>query len=472
MKGPREAEMDRRRYLKILGFTLGAAEIGAAVYAAWKAKPMRFGSLFPQPPAWMRCLPPSILRGRVVSWEQDASLAGRYVAPRFREAYPRVELEYKSYSWGVRRMKFDVALMFNVDLPSTVLHECRYLLSLMYRLPGKLLDLSDHVKPYLGYFSEGDLAILSGGEPGRVLAVPLNETPPCTYYNSEAFRRAGIAAEDLETFQDWVEAGMTIVHRKRLAKTFMVMDPASWGMEILYRIPCWDEDLYPLFDEDFHIEFLNDYRRLRLENRLVRDAPFYSPEYWEAYGAGEAVFYTGYEWWGLSLMERCPQASGIFRVAPHPRHDPDRRAMAPLKGVYPIPAGLPEGDRETAWRYLEFTFCNPDSMVEAWGDAPMEDITEFFMFPAHKEFRRRILLDRRVPFYGGQEIYRIWDEASTIGEAHHFPPETLPVYFYYGRKAEEALLGGKTARQACRSVQEKALELRRKRLRGTLGIHL
>jgi len=26
--------MDRRRYLKILGFTLGAAEIGAAVYAA------------------------------------------------------------------------------------------------------------------------------------------------------------------------------------------------------------------------------------------------------------------------------------------------------------------------------------------------------------------------------------------------------------------------------------------------------
>ncbi|MEM2123405.1 MAG: extracellular solute-binding protein [Candidatus Bathyarchaeia archaeon] len=471
MQGSREAEIDRRRYLKILGFTLAAARLGAAGYATWKAKPIDLGSLFTRLPTLVGLFP-STLRGKVTSWEQDASLAEEYVAPRFREAFPRVELNYKSYSWGVRRMKFNVALMFNVGLPSTVLHECRYLLSLMYLQPGKLLDLSDRMKPYLSHFSESDLAILSGGEPGRVYAVPLSETPPCTYYNLEAFQEAGIAAEDLETFQDWVEAGETIVHRKKIAEAFMVMDPASWGMEIIYRVPCWDEDLYPLFDEGFHIELLNDYCRLRFEHRLVQDVSFYSPEYWEAYEAGKSVFYTGYEWWGLSLMEHCPQASGIFRVAPHPRHEPDRRAVAPLKGVYPIPVELSEDDREAAWRYLEFTLCNPDSMVRAWKDAPTEDITGFFMFPAHKEFRRRVLLHRRIPFYGSQEVYRVWDEASTTGEAHHFPPEALKIYFYYGEKAEEALLGNKTARQACRSVQEKALELRSKRLNGTLGIHL
>ncbi|MEM3608337.1 MAG: extracellular solute-binding protein [Candidatus Bathyarchaeia archaeon] len=463
--------MDRRRYLRILGLTLGAAGIGAAGYAAWKAKSYGFGQLLAWPSTWMR-FPLSTLRGKVTSWEQDASFARRYVAPEFREAYPMVELNYKSYSWGARRAKFDVALMFNVDLPSTVLHECRYLLSLMYRQPGKLLDLSDRVKPYLNHFSEGDLAILSGGEPGCIYAVPLSETPPCTYYNLEAFQKAGIAAEDLVTFEDWVEAGEAIVHRRGVAETFMVMDPASWGMEILYRVPCWDEDLYPLFDEEFQIELLNDYRRLRLDHGLVRDAPFYSPEYWETYEVGKAVFYTGYEWWGLSLMEHCPQASGKFRVAPHPRHDSDRRAMAPLKGVYPIPAGLPEDARETAWRYLEFALCNPDPMIRAWKDAPIEDITGFFMFPAHREFRRKILLNRPIPFYGGQKVYGIWDEASTTGEPHHFPPETLLIYFYYGDKAEEALLGERTARQACLKVQGKALELRRKRLKGTLGIHL
>ncbi|MGC8849565.1 MAG: ABC transporter substrate-binding protein [Candidatus Bathyarchaeia archaeon] len=463
--------MDRRRYLKILGFTLGTAGIGAAGYTAWRFKPCELRPPFIRLPTWMGSSPTTI-KGEVKSWEQDASFARRYVAPRFREVYPEVELNYKSYSWGVRRMKFDIALMFSVDLPSTVLHECRHLMSLIYRLPGKLSDLSDRVKPYLSHFSDGDLAILSNGEPGCIYAVPLSETPPCTYYNLEAFRKAGIAAEDLETFQDWVEAGEVIVHRKRVAEAFMVMDPASWGMEILYRVPCWDEDLYPLFDEEFHVELLNDYRRLRLESGLVQDASFYSPEYWQPYESGDAVFYTGYEWWGMSLEERCPQASGKFRVAPHPRHDPDRRAMAPLKGVYPIPAELPEDAIEAAWGYLEFALCNPDPMIKAWGNAPIEDITGFFMFPAHREFRRKVLLDRPIPFYGGQKVYRIWDEASTSGESHHFPPETLIVYFYYGDKAEEALLGEKTARQACLKVQEKALELRRKRLKGTLGIYL
>lgn len=444
----------------------------AAGYVAYRVKPIGIlKSWFTWPSAWMR-LPVSTLKGEVTSWEQDASLARKYVAPKFQEAYPGVELYYKSYSWRVRRMKFSVALMFNVDLPSTVLHECRYLLALSYRQPGKLLDLSDRIRPYLNYFSESDLAILSGGEPGRVLAVPLSETPPCTYYNLEAFQQAGIAAEDLETFQDWVEAGEAIVHKKRLAEAFMVMDPASWGMEILYRIPCWDEDLYPLFDEEFHIRFLNDYRKLRLERKLTCDAPFYSPEYWEAYEVGRAVFYTGYEWWGFSLAERCPQASGRFRVAPHPRHDPDRRAMAPLKAAYPIPAELPEDEREAAWRYLEFTLCNPDSMIDSWKDAPIEDIKEFFSFPAHKKFREKLLIDRPIPFWSGQQIYRIWDEASTTGEPHHFPPESLVVYFYYGKKAKEALLGEKTAREICRAVQAKALELRRKRLKGTLSIHL
>ncbi|MEM2961483.1 MAG: extracellular solute-binding protein [Candidatus Bathyarchaeia archaeon] len=463
--------MDRRRYLRILGLTLGAAGIGAAGYTAWRAKPYGLGPLFTRSSNWMGSSP-SFLRGKVTSWEQDASFAERYVAPRFREAYPGVELNYRSYSWEVRRMKFDIALMFDVGLPSTVLHECRYLLSLMYRQPGKLLDLSDLVKPYLNHFSEGDSAILSGGEPGRLYAIPLSETPPCTYYNLEPFQRAGIAAEDLDTFQDWVEAGEVMVRRKKIAEAFMVMDPASWGMEILYRVPCWDEDLYPLFDEKFHIELLNDYRRLRLDYKLVQDALFYSPEYWEAYGAGKAVFYTSYEWWGFSLMEHCPQASGKFRVAPHPRHDLDRRAMAPLKGVYPIPAGLPEDAREAAWRYLEFALCNPDPMIGAWKYAPIEDVAGFFTFPAHREFRRKILLNRPMPFYGGQKVYAIWDEASAIGEPHHFPPETLILYFYYGDKAEEALLGEKTARQACLRVQEKALELRRKRLEGTLSIHL
>ncbi|NIV35333.1 MAG: extracellular solute-binding protein, partial [Anaerolineae bacterium] len=72
---------------------------------------------------------------------------------------------------------------------------------------GLLVELTDQMAPYVDDLSPAVLEGVSWN--GKVWAVPWMPNTAMVWYNKEVFDMAGINADDIETWDDFMEAGKT-----------------------------------------------------------------------------------------------------------------------------------------------------------------------------------------------------------------------------------------------------------------------
>jgi len=445
-----QKKISRRKYIAAVGAAAAAVAIGGGAYYYFTSRI------------------PTQKRVKITHWcEFDEQY--KKVLPAFNKAYPYIDVEYLHLGWQEAQDKFPAALVAGTGLPSLQEYEAIFATLIDYKYPGKLLDLSDRIKPYTEYLDSSSIELLT--KDSRIIGVPKDVNMAFVCYNKNILDKAGIDAEDLVTWDDWIEAGKKIVYEKRLADCLFVMDPAIAGMESYTLTPSWDKDLYPLFDQDFKVRVLDNLCKARLKHKLVRDAVFFSAEYWDAYRKEQAVMYGHCVWgWYMRLAEIVPELKGKMRLGLPPVHAPENKARGAgyAKYCHMIPAEIPDDEKEAAWNYLKFLFCDPDEAKKAWQSIPIEEFALVWQgLPANKALAD-LLTPYSHPYFGGQKIYEVLKTSLENAEPQYFPPEAQEIHHFYGVQAELALKGKKTAREACEAVQQKALALRKKRLEGTL----
>lgn len=292
---------------------------------------------------------------------------------------------------------------------------------------GRLLDLTERMAPYADQFPEAYLR--SCRHDGRIYAVPWDAGPCGVFYKRSLFARYGIDPTAIETWDDYIRAGVLIVERSG-GRTRM-MNLSKIGLMDTFLI-LLQQNGGGLFDAEgricFHSapteEVLAVLRRM-LDSGMAAPVNTYTQEYFAAFKNDSIASYPIAVWVTGMIKENAPETAGDWGVFPLPAFRPGGLRASNLGGsVLAIPAETRHP--EAAWRFVEFMLCRSgpqEAMYRSYG-----------LFPAFLPALGSASIQQPDPFFAEQEVVRLlardleripameqtkdWNEASRlVGEA-------------------------------------------------------
>ena len=147
------------------------------------------------------------LSGEITVWSWDVALAHLEAqAEKFQEKYPDVEFNFEEMGVSQVYQKMTTCLQSGIGLPDIVSIEGEQMAKFGEKFPGKFEEFSDMI-------SKEDFFPIKMAEctvDGKVIAYPWDSGPCGMFYRSDLFEEAGIKAEDIITWDDFIEAGKVL----------------------------------------------------------------------------------------------------------------------------------------------------------------------------------------------------------------------------------------------------------------------
>lgn len=170
------------------------------------------------------------LSGKVTVWSwTEAKMSLEDAAKLFQKEHPEVEFEFVEYSSGDIATKLATSLQTGQGLPDIASVEGDGLAGLVsnfgYALADTTETLADVKDDFLPYKLEE--VTFEGAQK----AIPYDACPSMMFYRTDLFEKAGIVAEDIKTWDDYLEAGKIL--KEKTGVDMLTMDFA--GDDGLYR---------------------------------------------------------------------------------------------------------------------------------------------------------------------------------------------------------------------------------------------
>lgn len=328
----------------------------------------------------------------------------RSALPRFREAFPQVQVDLVSRQYADHHTAMTTALSTSVRLPDVMALEASYVgrfshgygLEDLSKPPYNIDALADRFVPY----AYGQTL----NHRNERIAVPTDIGPGTMLYRQDLLRRSGLTPADLSnTWEGYVAAGRRI---KGSTGAFLVGN-ARTVKDILIRVGLQPGDgLYfdaqsqanvesPRFRRAF--ELAREVRRLGLDARVNS----WSNEWAEGFRRGTiATDLTGA--WMVGQMSNwvAPSTKGLWRVG----HLPERTFVDYGGTFYAIPRRAQEQNKLLAWAFIQMLTLDAQLQLEAFKSQDA--------FPALAETHRDPFFEAPIDFLGGQPARLLWRDAA------------------------------------------------------------
>jgi ABC-type glycerol-3-phosphate transport system substrate-binding protein len=270
---------------------------------------------------------------------------------------------------------------------------------------GVLVDLTELIEPYKDHISP---AILNGVTwNGSVWAVPWMPNTGMIWYNKEVFDMAGVNAEDIETWDDFIEAGKIITEFEYPdgVKRYMSNADIGWGpgMQIQIMLQQQCSGFFDPLSGDLTIDTDPAFRKAFEFWVDVYNAGIFLPiEEWEtswfdALNEGVIATYISANWMDQVIQMDLENAEGKWRAMKLPAFEPGGcRAAFEAGSANVIILNKPDIDLDLTWAFLQHSFLNPD----VTGDLAADHM----LVPAYMPALSNPYYSEPNEFYGGQIV--------------------------------------------------------------------
>ncbi|WP_432143352.1 ABC transporter substrate-binding protein [Streptomyces sp. bgisy084] len=405
-----EGELRRRRFLQGLGAAAVAVGGGSALTACGGSGGSSGGSGGSGAPSG------SIT---VWSWANPAAEL-RALVPAFNAVYPKVKVKVEDIGNPAIWDKITIAMEAGGSGLADVLHiGVDYLPGYIEKFPGGLADISKlGADKYKGAFAAGLWETVSRGS--KVYALPWEANASGFYYREDLFKKAGVKASSLDSWDDVIAAGKKI--KKSTGKALFALDrsasqadSANLFQMLLQLQGAFYFDLAGkiTINSPMAVRALTLIKELN-DAGLVYDAQGSpgSPGYDAAVKNGKVAVCPNPAWYGGYMASFNAGQKGDWRLMAPPPVTRGGSRSAIVNSTHLAVSGTSENQR-AAFAFAEFALTRPSSQVKIFKAKGI--------FPALLKAYDDPVFHAPNPYFGGQKYAEVFiDQLSKPSVATNY----------------------------------------------------
>ena len=340
------------------------------------------------------------LSGEITVWSWDVTLAHLEAqAEKFQEKHPNVEFNFEEMGVQQVYQKMTTCLQSGIGLPDIVSIEGEQMAKFGEKFPGKFAEFTDMI-------NKDDFFPIKMSEctvDGTVIAYPWDSGPCGMFYRSDLFEEAGIKAEDIVTWDDFIEAGKIL--KEKTGSDMLCM--AESRNDNVYRMMMMELGGF-YFDEEGNPQVNSEesVKAMEMCKRMYDEGITFNNSSWDDMVAGmsadkfacisEAVWMVG------SIKDAVPDQEGKWAVMPLPAFEAGTEVMGASNGgsVLAVPSASKNIDAAQAF----VKFCMEDV------EANVEGFQNYGLYPSYLPALESEAFEEGDEFFGGQKIFELFTE--------------------------------------------------------------
>ncbi|WP_394172145.1 ABC transporter substrate-binding protein [Guptibacillus hwajinpoensis] len=366
-------------------------------------------------------------------------------AKKFKEENPDFELEVVEMGTDDVYSKLTTGLQAGgKGLPDIVLVEDDRVQGYMNAFPDAFVNVSDKgFDEMKDSFPSYKTELLS--KDGAMYGFPFDGGPTGVFYRTDIFEEAGVKAEDIKTWDDYIEAGKTI--KEKTDKAMIGLDLN--GDDGLYRMMLNQQGTF-YFNEDKDVALTSEESKqaMEVQQTLNEEGLVKETVGWDAWisamvGGDVATAPSG-AWLYGSITQQGKDTSGNWGMIQLPAFEEGGNRASNLGGSnYMIPSASANAD--LAYDFMEFFSTNEEVQLSAM---------EGGLFPSLNTIYDNEAFTKEVEFFNNQPIWNLL--ASEM--------ENIPAVNYTGDyavakdeavKAQSEIANGKAIDEALKASEER-----------------
>lgn len=267
---------------------------------------------------------------------------------------------------------------------------------------GALEDVSDVASADEGDFVASAWSAVSIGD--GVYGAPVDTGPVALFYRADVFEAAGIAVPT--TWAEFQAAGEALQAQnpnQYLTSAYLNYDYAGFAHQADASWFSIDGDSWDVtIDSDANLQVAEYWQGLT-DAGLISPAPMWDQSWYTALSDGTIAAHVGAVWIAGVLKGSAADGAGHWAVAPMPQWNEGDNAVANVGGsATAVLAGCE--NTEAAWEFAHWMSTDADAytgLIESAG-----------LYPAATALLDLPILSEGDDYFGGQDIYTVFAEAS------------------------------------------------------------
>ncbi len=350
------------------------------------------------------------LSGEITVWSWDVALAHMEAqAERFQEKYPDVEFNFEEMGVQQVYQKMTTCLQSGIGLPDIVSLEGEQMAKFGEKFPGKFEEFTDMINKD-DFFP---IKIAECTSDDKIIAYPWDSGPCGMFYRADLFEEAGIKAEDIVTWDDFIEAGKVLKDKTGVDMLCM----AESRSDATYRFMLMQLGKF-YFDAEGNPQVNSEesIRAMEMCKKMYEAGITFNNSSWDDMVAGmtadkfaciaEAVWMVG------SIKDAAPDQAGKWACMPLPKFDADAEAMGASNGGSVLAVPSASENAEAAKEFVKF--CMEDV------DANVEGFQNYGLYPSYLPALESEVFQEGDEYFGGQKLFDMFTEiGKTVPQVNY-----------------------------------------------------
>ena len=380
-------------------------------------------------------------------WAWDVALKQLQAsAEEFQETHPDVQFDFVEMGTDQVYTKLATTLSTGKGLADIVYLEGEQVSGFASKYPEGFADLSDIVNP-------DDFLPVKMGEVtinDKIVGFPWDAGPVAVFYRRDYFEQAGVNAEDIQTWDDFIEAGQKIMETCTTPNGEPVkMLPISPNSSGFYRL-LLTENQGSFFDAEGNtvVNSAASIEAMELAKKIYDSGIAYNYADWSEYEGvvvnetvatiPEAVWMMG------TIKDKGPEQSGKWGVMSLPAF-PGKEAAGSTNGGGGLTIPAAGEYVEIAKDFLQFAMTDEQLLVDGF--------VNYGLFPAYIPVYENEAFSEADEYFGGQNIYEIFIELGKTVPAVNYTENFNEALSAAGAACSRVYLEGADPTEALESLQ-------------------
>ncbi|GGI03528.1 ABC transporter substrate-binding protein [Egicoccus halophilus] len=334
------------------------------------------------------------------------------LVPAFNEEYPNVQVTVEDIGRLDVYDRLTVGLEAGTGLPDVVAIETDRMPTFVNAHPQGFVDLGPlGADEHVDDLSPSQLP-QSEGPDGELFSIPWDGGPAAVFYRTDLFEEAGVDADSIETWDDYLAAGEQILEATGTPLLSIDM-PSDDGM---FRTFTQQQGSF-YFDENGDVAVASDeaVRTMTFLQDLAEAGLVSNDAGWDglvtANISGEVASQPNGVWWSGTLEDEASDMAGQWGVFELPAPEAGGNRASNLGGsTLAVPAA--SENQEAAWRFVEFALLDAENqayMLDEWG-----------LFPSYLPSYDEPVFSEPRELFGGEPIFELFaDTVEDIPEVNY-----------------------------------------------------
>ena len=343
------------------------------------------------------------LEGKVVVWSSgNAAKALKDSGEKFTMQNQKVTIEVKEIKEGSTYDSILAALSSGIDVPDIFTIEGDKVQDIASRFPSKLLDLSEDISSNKEKYLKCKLTELKVNK--KAYAYPWTSEPVAVFYREDIFKSAAISAEDIKTWEQYIDAGKSIAAYTRSETKMLAVNDMEW----LYRtLLCqlgsgyFDNSSKPVLNSEESIKAASMVKTLKDSNLIYSYTNLDSLI--DGIKGGKIAALPMNVEMAKVLRERCSELNGKWAVMELPAFEYGGKTAATSGGL-DIMVTNNEKANKAAEEFARYAARNTSALMDMF--------IKQGLFSCYTPFLNDLLFENKVGYFNGEKIWKVFNKVS------------------------------------------------------------